>query len=183
MYVCTYYSTCIIPTYIRPCIQSYVRTVCTYAVHTCVHYLRTYFALPLLLASLQGGYDAGFLYQYSMADLEVGQAAEPSEPKQSVPLPPFAGRDTPLTALTFRYSQGVHSSALLRVCTASCVYIRITNCHHCTHTYVCMVRTVRIMHVRTYVCTYVCMYCVFVCCVFDCQVLLPFPLAILDLIC
>ena len=80
---------------------------------------------PLLLASLQGGYDAGFLYQYSMADLEVGQAAEPSEPKQSVPLPPFAGRDTPLTALTFRYSQGVHSSALLyRVCTASCVYIR-----------------------------------------------------------
>jgi len=106
-----------------------------------------------------------------MADQEVGQAAEPSEPKQSVPLPPFAGRDTPLTALTFRYST-VHMFVY--------TYVRMY-----VHTYVPMYVYVRmygaycVMHVRMYVC----IYREFVCCVFDCQVFLPFPLAILDLTC
>ena len=96
-----------------------------------------------------------------MADLEVGQAAEPSEPKQSVPLPPFAGRDTPLTALAFRYSQSVHSSAFLRVCTGF-VCVHTYNQVPPLYTYARMYGTYCIMHVCMYVCVYV--LCLFVVC-------------------
>ena len=93
--------------------------VCTYLIHLLL------FTTVHCTLLLQGGYDAGYLYQYSMTDMEVGQPAEPTEPKESVPLPPIAGRDTPLTAITFRYSGELWA--------ALCVYkeIRRLKHHHC----------------------------------------------------
>ena len=147
MYVRTTVHALYVPTYVRRLrkitpYHLYIRMyILTQYTHTYVRTLRTYISCPylllpcpLLLAFLQGGYDAGFLYQYSMADQEVGQPAEPSEPKQSVPLPPFAGRDTPLTALTFRYSI-VHMFVYRYVCMCIRMYL-------CMYMYVCMVRTV-----------------------------------------
>lgn len=47
-----------------------------------------------------------------MVDMEPGQAVESCDPKESVPLPTIAGRDMPLTALTFRYGGEMHNALL-----------------------------------------------------------------------
>ena len=49
---------------------------------------------------LQGGYDAGYLYQCSMEG--AGTQGEGYEAPHTLPVPAFSGEDLPIHALTFR---------------------------------------------------------------------------------